>query len=69
MSALHNKACDFSRGLFTERSNSEAVFAHFSAIDLNEDDDSSKFLQSLKEGDRVCFNLVQGPKGMQATNI
>jgi CspA family cold shock protein len=40
----------------------EDVFVHFSAI-------SSKGFRSLAEGAQVEFDLVQGPKGLQAANV
>jgi CspA family cold shock protein len=38
------------------------VFAHFSAVQMDG-------FRTLKQGSRVCFDLVQGPKGDQAQNI
>ncbi|WP_434811968.1 cold-shock protein [Microbacterium sp. bgisy189] len=38
------------------------VFAHYSAID-------STGYRSLEENQRVEFEIVQGPKGLQAENI
>jgi cold shock protein len=38
------------------------VFAHFSAIQM-------EGFRTLKQGARVAFDLVQGPKGMLAQNI
>ena len=38
------------------------VFAHFSAITMNG-------FKTLKEGERVTFDVVDGPKGKQAANI
>ncbi|HZP93254.1 MAG TPA: cold-shock protein [Burkholderiales bacterium] len=40
----------------------EDVFAHFSAIKMNG-------FKTLKEGQRVRFDIVTGPKGKQASNI
>lgn len=40
----------------------EDVFAHFSAIKANG-------FKSLKEGQRVRFEVTTGPKGKQASNI
>ncbi len=38
------------------------VFVHFSAIQMNG-------YQTLHEGDRVSFDVVQGPKGPQADQV
>ena len=38
------------------------LFAHFSAI-------NSKGFRSLQEGQRVTYDVTQGPKGAQASNI
>jgi cold shock protein len=38
------------------------VFAHFSAIQMDG-------FRTLKQGSRVTFELIQGPKGDQAQNI
>jgi CspA family cold shock protein len=40
----------------------EDVFVHFSAI-------QSPGFRSLAEGSKVEFDLVQGPKGLQAANV
>lgn len=40
----------------------EDLFAHFSAIQGNG-------FKSLAENDRVTFDVTQGPKGKQASNI
>ncbi|HYH08915.1 MAG TPA: cold-shock protein [Thermoanaerobaculia bacterium] len=40
----------------------EDVFVHFSAI-------QAKGFRSLAEGSSVEFDLVQGPKGLQAANV
>ncbi len=38
------------------------VFAHFSAIDM-------EGYKTLKQGQKVEFELVDGPRGLQATKI
>ena len=38
------------------------VFAHFSAVQM-------EGFRTLKQGSRVAFDVVQGPKGDQAQNI
>ena len=49
-------------GFIAPEDGSPDVFAHFSAI-------NSSGYRSLNEGDRVEFETVEGPKGMQAANI
>jgi CspA family cold shock protein len=49
-------------GFVTPDDGSEDVFAHFSAINMSG-------FKSLKEGQKVTFEVVQGPKGRQASNI
>ena len=49
-------------GLITPDDKSEDVFAHFSAINMNG-------FKTLKEGQRVSFEVTSGPKGKQASNI
>jgi CspA family cold shock protein len=47
---------------FIEQDNGPDVFAHFSAI-------SGDGFKSLAEGQRVSFDVVEGQKGPQASNI
>ena len=47
---------------FLEQENGEDVFCHFSAI-------TGDGFKSLQEGDDVEFEVVKGPKGLQAANV
>ena len=47
---------------FITREGGPDVFVHHSAIQANG-------FRSLSEGDRVQFDVVQGPKGAQAANV
>jgi CspA family cold shock protein len=47
---------------FITTNSGEDVFVHFSAI-------QAKGFRSLPEGADVEFDLVQGPKGLQASNV
>ncbi|WZL74483.1 cold-shock protein [Clostridiaceae bacterium 35-E11] len=47
---------------FISRENGEDVFVHFSAIDM-------EGYKTLEEGQEVQFEVVQGEKGPQATNV
>ncbi len=47
---------------FLEQENGEDVFCHFSAI-------TGEGFKTLAEGDRVSFDIVKGPKGLQAANV
>ena len=38
------------------------VFVHFSAIDM-------EGYKTLKQGQKVAFDLIDGPRGLQATKI
>ena len=47
---------------FIARENGEDVFVHYKAI-------IGDGYKSLTEGDRVQFEVEQGPKGLQATKV
>jgi CspA family cold shock protein len=47
---------------FLEQESGDDVFVHFSAI-------TGDGFKSLSEGDKVTFDLVKGPKGLQAANV
>jgi len=49
-------------GFITPEGGGEDLFAHHTAIQMNG-------FKSLKEGQRVEFEVRQGPKGQQAANI
>ena len=49
-------------GFIAPEDGSADVFVHYSAI-------ASKGFRSLPEGQRVSFEVVQGPKGAQAANV
>ncbi len=49
-------------GFIEQDDGSSDVFVHFSAI-------VSDSFKSLVEGERVSFNVVKGPKGLQAENV
>ncbi|MBV2182647.1 cold-shock protein [Castellaniella sp. MT123] len=49
-------------GFITPDNGGEDLFAHFSSIQMNG-------FKTLKEGQKVAFNIGQGPKGKQALNI
>ena len=49
-------------GFITPDDGSEDLFAHFSAIQMGG-------FKTLKEGQKVQFEITQGPKGKQASNI
>ena len=49
-------------GFITPDDGGEDLFAHFSAISMNG-------FKTLKEGQKVSFEVTQGPKGKQASNI
>jgi CspA family cold shock protein len=47
---------------FIEQENGPDVFVHFSAI-------QDEGFKSLNEGEKVQFDVVDGPKGLQAANV
>jgi len=47
---------------FIEQENGPDVFVHFSVI-------QSEGFKSLAEGDKVSFELIQGDKGPQSSNV
>ena len=47
---------------FIEQEDGPDVFVHFSGI-------NGTGFKSLVEGDRVTFNVEQGPKGLAAVNV
>ncbi|MFO7641299.1 MAG: cold-shock protein [Candidatus Competibacteraceae bacterium] len=49
-------------GFITPDSGGDDLFAHFSAI-------QARGFKTLKENQKVSFDVTTGPKGKQATNI
>lgn len=49
-------------GFITPENGGDDLFAHFSAI-------QGSGFKTLKEGQRVSFDITTGPKGQQASNI
>jgi CspA family cold shock protein len=47
---------------FIEQENGPDVFVHYSAI-------AGQGFRNLEEGERVEFNVEQGPKGLQASAV
>jgi CspA family cold shock protein len=49
-------------GFINEDGKSEDLFAHYSAIQMDG-------YKTLKAGQAVAFEIIQGPKGLHAVNI
>ena len=49
-------------GFISPEAGGDDLFAHFSAI-------QGQGFKTLKEGQRVSFDVTTGPKGQQASNI
>lgn len=49
-------------GFITPEEGGEDLFVHFSAVQMNG-------FRTLKEGQMVFFDVIEGPKGKQAANI
>ena len=47
---------------FIEHDGGDDVFVHFSAI-------KGEGFKTLSDGDKVTFDIVEGPKGLQAANV
>ncbi|OGP80972.1 MAG: cold-shock protein [Deltaproteobacteria bacterium RBG_13_65_10] len=47
---------------FISQDGGDDVFVHFTAI-------QAEGFRTLAEGDRVSFDVTQGPKGLQASNV
>lgn len=49
-------------GFITQEGVEKDIFVHYSAI-------QREGFKTLREGEQVVFEVVDGPKGLQATNV
>jgi CspA family cold shock protein len=49
-------------GFIEQKDGGKDIFVHFSAI-------KDEGFKTLREGDEVSFDIIDGPKGPQATNV
>ncbi|HEX9750627.1 MAG TPA: cold-shock protein [candidate division Zixibacteria bacterium] len=49
-------------GFITQEGVGKDIFVHYTAV-------QGDGFKTLREGDRVSFEIVEGPKGLQATNV
>ena len=49
-------------GFVTQDGDDKDIFVHYTSINI-------EGFKTLKEGERVAFELVEGPKGLQATAV
>ncbi|MCK4224560.1 MAG: cold-shock protein [candidate division Zixibacteria bacterium] len=49
-------------GFIEQQDGGKDVFVHFSAL-------QEEGFKTLREGDEVSFDITEGPKGPQATNV
>lgn len=49
-------------GFITPQEGGEDIFVHFTAI-------KGEGFRTLREGQKVTFDVTRGPKGLQATNV
>ena len=49
-------------GFITQDGSDKDIFVHYTAI-------SGEGFRTLREGEQVTFEIVEGPKGLQATNV
>jgi CspA family cold shock protein len=49
-------------GFIEQEEGGKDVFVHFSAL-------QEEGFKTLREGEQVSFDIVEGPKGPQATNV